>query len=164
MSDRDPYKVLQVDREAVPEVVTAAYRALARRLHPDRDASGVAEVRMAELNRAYAVLRNPARRREHDKAAAEDAAAQRVAVGPGETPAAPPPRGRFEGRHDEGDPGEAKLDFGRYTGWSLREIARHDPDYLRWLGRHSSGIRFRRAIAEILPEAAGEGAAAPSRR
>jgi curved DNA-binding protein CbpA len=162
MSDRDPYKVLQVDREAVPEVITAAYRALARRLHPDRDASGVAEIRMAELNRAYAILRNPARRREHDAAVAAEAATQRVPVGPGE--ATPPARGRFEGRHDDAQAGEAKLDFGRYTGWSLREIARQDPDYLRWLSRHSSGIRFRRAIAEILPEGSGEAAAKPTRR
>jgi hypothetical protein len=43
------------------------------------------------------------------------------------------------------------LDFGRYAGWSIRDLARHDPDYLRWLCRHSSGIRFREAIARVLP-------------
>ena len=43
------------------------------------------------------------------------------------------------------------VDFGRYAGWTVPDIARHDPDYLRWLARHSSGIRFREAIARALP-------------
>jgi len=34
---------------------------------------------------------------------------------------------------------------------TVPDIARHDPDYLRWLARHSSGIRFREAIARALP-------------
>jgi curved DNA-binding protein CbpA len=51
-AERDYYKVLQIDPEADPEVVTAAFRVLARRLHPDHDLTGVHEVRMAELNRA----------------------------------------------------------------------------------------------------------------
>ena len=152
MSDRDPYKVLQVDPEADPVVVTAAYRALARRLHPDKDISGVAEVRMAELNRAYHVLRDPVRRREHD---ARARAAQQVPVGPGADGSGPPGRGRFDVRTGTpDDPAEATLDFGRYTGWTLRALARQDPDYLRWLSRHSSGIRFRRAILQLLSDAA----------
>jgi hypothetical protein len=43
------------------------------------------------------------------------------------------------------------LDFGRYAGWRLADLARHDPDYLRWLSRHSAGIRFREQIARLLP-------------
>lgn len=42
------------------------------------------------------------------------------------------------------------LDFGRYAGRSLAKLAAHDPVYLRWLSRHSSGIRYRREIAELL--------------
>ena len=42
------------------------------------------------------------------------------------------------------------LTFGRYTGWSLRDLARHDPDYILWLSRHSSGIRYRTEIYGIL--------------
>jgi len=161
MAERDPYKVLQVDPEADPEVITAAYRALARRLHPDKDISGIAEVRMSELNRAYHVLRDPVRRREHDKSVAE---ARRVAVGPGPSASAPPARGRFDPRATEDDATEATLDFGRYAGWSIRALARHDPDYLRWLSRHSSGIRYRRAIQELLPDSAADPYAAQSRR
>jgi hypothetical protein len=42
------------------------------------------------------------------------------------------------------------LTFGRYAGWALRDLARHDPDYLLWLSRHSSGIRYRTEIYSIL--------------
>jgi len=34
----------------------------------------------------------------------------------------------------------------------LRDLARRDPDYLRWLARHSSGIRYRTAIEQVLRE------------
>jgi hypothetical protein len=42
------------------------------------------------------------------------------------------------------------LDFGQYAGWRIAEVADHDPRYLVWLSRHSSGVRFRRAIEEVL--------------
>ena len=51
---RDPYEVLGVRPDSPPEVVEAAYRALARIRHPD--AGGTAE-EMAELNRAHDALR-----------------------------------------------------------------------------------------------------------
>jgi hypothetical protein len=44
-----------------------------------------------------------------------------------------------------------KLDFGRYAGWKISDIARVDPDHLRWLSRHSTGNRFREAIVRYLP-------------
>jgi uncharacterized protein (DUF3820 family) len=43
-----------------------------------------------------------------------------------------------------------KLSFGRYAGWTLRDLARQDPDYLRWLSRHSSGVLYRTEIYQIL--------------
>ena len=63
---RDYYKVLQVDPEASPEVITAAYKTLAKRFHPETDLTGVHEIRLAELNRAYGVLRDPAARQRYD--------------------------------------------------------------------------------------------------
>jgi hypothetical protein len=48
--------------------------------------------------------------------------------------------------------GSSVLDFGRYAGWSLKALARQDPDYLRWLMRHSSGIRYRGEITKVLPK------------
>jgi uncharacterized protein (DUF3820 family) len=47
------------------------------------------------------------------------------------------------------------LDFGRYSGWTLRDLVRQDPDYLRWLARHSSGFRYRSEIHELIPEDGG---------
>jgi len=32
----------------------------------------------------------------------------------------------------------------------LRDLARQDPEYLRWLSRHSSGISYRTEIYQIL--------------
>jgi curved DNA-binding protein CbpA len=63
---RDPYKVLQVDPEADPDVVQAAYRRLAQKFHPDRASGPEAAVRMTEINRAWEMIGDPARRAAHD--------------------------------------------------------------------------------------------------
>jgi hypothetical protein len=43
-----------------------------------------------------------------------------------------------------------RLEAGRYAGWMLRDLADHDPDYLRWLSRHASGLRYRTEINRVL--------------
>ncbi len=135
----DPYAVLQVVPTAEQEVVTGAYKALAFKYHPDRDASRRAADKMAELNRAYAMLRDPAGRSQYDRSRRSTIAG--VSVQNMARPAsAPPPR--------TGD--SSVLTFGRYAGWSLRDLARQDPDYILWLSRHSSGIRYRTEIYSIL--------------
>jgi curved DNA-binding protein CbpA len=63
----DPYATLQVDRRAEPEVIAAAYRSLARKYHPDKNASAASTKRMQELNAAYEILRDPVRRRAWDR-------------------------------------------------------------------------------------------------
>lgn len=142
-TELSPYQVLQVDPGADAVVIHAAFRALARRYHPDGDAPDA--LRMAQLNRAYAVLRDPETRRTHDRSRR-----WLRPMGPGSTGALPPSelRGFGRDRHDDGP----RLDFGRYAGWSLAELARHDPDYLRWLARHSSGIRYRDEIRVLVPD------------
>ena len=152
----DHYRTLQVDPEADPEIITAAFRVLARRLHPDRDITGVEEYRMAELNRAYAVLRDPAKRQQYD---AERTLMQ--PMGPGNGTDGPPRSGGLAARWHAGnepetsvqpDPAtnETRVNFGRYAGLTLREIAAQDTAYLRWLSRHSSGLRYRPEIERIL--------------
>jgi uncharacterized protein (DUF3820 family) len=42
------------------------------------------------------------------------------------------------------------LDFGHYAGRTIAELAEADPDYLRWLERHSSGVRYRAEIQRVL--------------
>jgi curved DNA-binding protein CbpA len=62
----DAYKTLQVDSEADPEVIQAAYRRLAQKWHPDVASGQAAEDRMVAINRAWEVLGDPARRAEYD--------------------------------------------------------------------------------------------------
>ena len=174
---RDYYKVLQVDPEASTEVITAAFKVLAKRWHPETDLTGVHEIRLAELNRAYGVLKNVASRRSYD----EERMLRMNPMGPGPEPepvlapvVVPPPRRHMSaaGTPDGdamlsrmgGSPppitsaetsltaGDMRLDFGRYAGWSLYDLSRKDPAYLRWLARHSSGLRFRREISLVLGE------------
>jgi DnaJ-class molecular chaperone len=151
MIDKDLYKILHVDPEADPDVITAAFRALARKLHPDIDATGVAEYRMSELNNAYKILRDPRERSAYDLRRA----LKLVPMGPGHQPFGDELPShlayRWSSRKDSADDGgQTQIDFGRYRGQTLRDVARYDPDYLRWLSRHSSGIRFRGAIARVL--------------
>lgn len=136
----DPYAVLQVVPTAEQEVVQGAYKALAFKYHPDRDATHRAAEKMAELNRAYALLRTPANRAAHDRSRRTTIAGVSVAQTAASRWSAPPPVASSG----------SVLAFGRYSGWSLRDLARHDPDYILWLSRHSSGIRFRTEIYGIL--------------
>jgi curved DNA-binding protein CbpA len=136
----DPYAVLQVLPNAEQEVVNAAFKALALKYHPDHDATRRAADKMAQLNRAYAILRDERSRAAHDRARRVTVAGISVATartGHGVTPPSSP------------GPGSV-LSFGRYAGWSLSDLARRDPDYLLWLSRHSSGIRYRTEIYGIL--------------
>jgi curved DNA-binding protein CbpA len=135
----DPYAVLQVVPTAEPEVVRAAFRALALKYHPDRDASRRAASKMADLNRAYRLLRDANARAAHDRSRRTTVADITAGPAPGQ-PVAPVPT----------QASGSVLNFGRYAGWGLRDIARQDTEYLIWLSRHSSGIRYRTEIYAIL--------------
>lgn len=91
MAELDPYKVLQVDPEAEDEVIQAAYRRLAQKYHPDRSPGPEAAARMVAINAAWDVLRDPARRADHDRSRARGvpspAAATRPAPGAASSPA-----------------------------------------------------------------------------
>lgn len=65
----DYYVLLGVMPDAEDIVVTAAYRALAQRYHPDRWSGNPSEAhrRMTEVNAAYAVLSDPVRRAEYNR-------------------------------------------------------------------------------------------------
>ena len=131
----DPYRVLQVAPHAEQEVIQAAYRALALKYHPDRDRTTYAQRRMLKINAAYALLRDEEARAEWDRSQRESRQAPtRVSV-----TSAPP-----------SESAGTRVSFGRYAGWTLRDLARHDPQYLRWLSRHSSGIAYRTEIYQIL--------------
>ena len=65
--DKDYYAILQVHPRAEPEVIEAAYRRLSRKYHPDVRGQADAGHRMRELNEAFEVLSDPARRRAYDR-------------------------------------------------------------------------------------------------
>jgi curved DNA-binding protein CbpA len=145
----DPYVVLQVSPTAEQEVLHAAFRALAMKYHPDRDSSARASRRMMELNQAYAMVREPQLRSQFDRA-------RRTARVPFDAATVPPMNGRGappppqrSGRTDT-NANATRLESGRYSGWTLKDLAGHDPDYLKWLSRHSSGLRYRKEISLIL--------------
>lgn len=67
--DRDYYAILGVSRESAEEEIRRAYRRQALEWHPDRRPGDPhAAERFREISEAYAVLINPARRREYDEA------------------------------------------------------------------------------------------------
>ena len=49
-----------------------------------------------------------------------------------------------------GRPSGSVLNFGRYAGWSLGEIARQDLEYIEWLDRAPIGRQYREEIDGIL--------------
>jgi DnaJ family protein B protein 4 len=65
--NEDYYKILQVDPSAEPEVITAAYRRLAVKYHPDNNPLPDATPRMQRINEAYAILSDPAQRATYDR-------------------------------------------------------------------------------------------------
>ncbi len=142
----DYYKVLQVDPGAHLDVVRAAYRVLARLHHPDVE--GGSSEKMVALNNAWAVISDDSMRAAYDRS--------RVALAPR---AASPPKPGY-GRAPQ--PGKAAtsapaptirssvLDFGRYQGWSLEQVARRDPDFLEWLSRMPIGRPYRTEIESVL--------------
>ena len=142
MERRDPFRILQVQPDADPDVISAAYRVLARKVHPDAGTArnDAQERRMVDLNWAYAVVRDPMKR------AKWESDRRRT---PPPTPADAATHGAPRGPAGADGAG-LRLDFGRYEGWTLGEVARRDPDYLDWLRRHASGARYRDAIDVLL--------------
>ena len=153
-SRRTHYQVLQLDIDAESDVIGAVYRRLAQRYHPDRDPSPEAQVRMRELNESYSVLKDPEQRARYDaeltirrdrrtgdryvRRPTDAASAATSSSAFGE--AGPPPRGPAVG---------SVLDFGRYRGWTLGQIAAYDPDFLEWFERSPVGRQFRAEIAQM---------------
>lgn len=63
----DLYEVLGVAADATPAEITSAYRALARRLHPDVNADADDGERFKDVTAAYDVLGDPDKRAEYDE-------------------------------------------------------------------------------------------------
>jgi curved DNA-binding protein CbpA len=154
---RTYYQILMVDPAADPDIISVVHRRLAQRFHPDVDPGMEARARMLEINEAYDTLKDPDRRRRYDAQLAlrrdrrsSDRYVKRSAMPAeeaglsGRVPwgeAGPPPPGPRKG---------PVLDFGRYRGWTLDQIARHDRDFLEWLQRHPAGRLYRVELEQLL--------------
>jgi molecular chaperone DnaJ len=121
------YAVLGVEHDADTATIRRAYRALARRHHPD---FGGDTQEMVVLNDAWHVLRDPERRARYNQQLHR-----------------PIPRPRS-------DDGHTVMDWGQYEGWSLAEIAKIDTNYLLWLSRMPVGRPLQREIGQVLAERA----------
>jgi molecular chaperone DnaJ len=67
--EKDFYKVLGVSKTADADEIKKAYRKLARKYHPDSNASDAsAEAKFKEVSEAYDVVGDPKKRKEYDEA------------------------------------------------------------------------------------------------
>lgn len=144
---RSYYRILMVDPSADGEIIRLVYRRLAQRFHPDIDCSANAAERMRELNEAHRTLSNPEARARYDAELAsrrDRRASDRYVRRPGEVP--------FGAAGIPATPADvgSVLDFGRYGGWTLGQIRRHDPDYLEWLIRAPAGRQWREEISQLM--------------
>lgn len=65
---QDPYRILNVAREAGQAAIKAAYRELAKKLHPDRNpGDSRAEQRFKQVTQAYELLSDPQKRAQFDR-------------------------------------------------------------------------------------------------
>ncbi len=64
--DKDYYDILGVSHTATSEEIRQAYRALARRYHPDTSTDADAEAQFQDVQEAYEVLNSPAQRQKYD--------------------------------------------------------------------------------------------------
>jgi DnaJ-class molecular chaperone len=65
---RDPYDVLGVQKNATPAAVKSAFRRLAKKLHPDANKTDkTAATKFAELNAAYEIVGDEAKRKAFDR-------------------------------------------------------------------------------------------------
>ena len=151
----DPYRVLGVDADATSSTIKRRWRELAREHHPDKAAGDREEAsrltgRMARINAAYDLLRDPGRRARFDSTPEGHRARARSAGDPsrarasfdeerGDGPAGPPPPPRtppVTARFDTSRlyrPRNATLHGTMYrpTGHAARQRVRHEPDELR---------------------------------
>lgn len=74
----NPYQILGVAQDAAPEAIKKAYRQLAKRYHPDKNAGDAqAAETFKRITEAYDVLSNPEKRRLYDSQQ-KDAAKQKA--------------------------------------------------------------------------------------
>lgn len=171
---RNAYAILAVAPDSEDDAIVAAYRAMARRYHPDIAGEAATE-RMMLVNAAFERLRTPERRAEYDLELerngiprpqranrdtpvpdAEGTAATETSPLAQASPLAATPGSRHEADGTggagppPGRPSGSVLRFGRHAGWTIGEIARVDPGYLVWLEERREAGPYLEEIDRIL--------------
>lgn len=108
----DYYQSLGVKRDASPEDIQRAYRALVRQYHPDVNKEPGAEARFKEIQEAYEVLKDPARRKRYDELGADYKPGQEFRPPPGSAWAGSGQGRRGGFRVNFGGEGAEGVDFG----------------------------------------------------
>lgn len=106
---KDYYEILGVGRNASQEEIQKAFRKLARKYHPDINKDADAETKFKEINEAYEVLRDPAKRKKYDSLGANWKSGQDFTPPPG-----------WENVHFEfhTTPGSQEYGFSSFGGFS----------------------------------------------
>jgi curved DNA-binding protein CbpA len=151
------YQLLQVLPDADPEVVAAAYRALARKHHPDMDGGDAR--RMRDINEAWEILQNASLRAAYNE---KHGIGQGLGSGNGRSNGLPSAHaaptvstpsagasGPLAARRASNSTASV-IDFGRYEGWRLDELIRQDRPYVEWLARTPMGMRYRAEIYRLM--------------
>jgi DnaJ-class molecular chaperone len=131
----DPYEVLGLERNATQDMVAAAYRKLAKQLHPDLNPGDkAAEEKFKAISAAYAVLGEPEKRARFDRGEIDATGAER-------------PRERFY-RHFNNDADGQEHAYGTNAGYADFEDVLADI-----FGReHRFGARFQEQSDDIAYE------------
>eukprot|EP00441_Pelagodinium_beii_P012218 CAMPEP_0197698260 /NCGR_PEP_ID=MMETSP1338-20131121/119069_1 /TAXON_ID=43686 ORGANISM="Pelagodinium beii, Strain RCC1491" /NCGR_SAMPLE_ID=MMETSP1338 /ASSEMBLY_ACC=CAM_ASM_000754 /LENGTH=163 /DNA_ID=CAMNT_0043281613 /DNA_START=40 /DNA_END=529 /DNA_ORIENTATION=- len=82
-ASEDPFKVLGVSRDASQEEVKAAYRKLALKWHPDRNADNKAEAeaKFKQVSKAYSIVSDPQQRENYIRFGSAEAGFARPGAG-----------------------------------------------------------------------------------
>jgi hypothetical protein len=143
----DPRSILGVGPHASRDEVKAAYRRLAKRYHPDRNPSPDAVERMKEVNAAYQQLMR------------EPVAAASWWTDPGTSTSNETVwdlwvRYRGQTRPEDCPDCSFRIDFGKWRGHPMWEVAQRDLQYLQWISRAWDGAGGQAAVVEAAQAAA----------
>lgn len=135
MTQRDYYEILDVPRDATAEQIKKAYRALARKHHPDvNPGDKAAEAKFKEAQAAYDVLSEPEARKRYDMFG--HAGVQGAGAGPR--------GGAAEWSASQAGPGFENVDFRQFFGGGAEEAETGGGLFDDLLGRFGAGRAGRR--------------------